>query len=160
MKDVAAGALAGCVATFPMTVAMEALHRRLPQGERYPLPPRQITERIVAQASVRPYLDRDDRLALSLLSHFAYGSAAGVAYTALVRGAVVRGPLAGAAFGAGVWAASYLGLLPALGILNPATRHPPRRTGVMIAAHLVWGLALGGLTEILLPRPKRTSEVP
>jgi uncharacterized membrane protein YagU involved in acid resistance len=51
----------------------------------------------------------------------------------------------GATFGLGVWVASYLGLMPMLGILRPATRHPARRNALMIAAHLVWGGVLGGL---------------
>ncbi len=58
--------------------------------------------------------------------------------------------LAGAGFGLAVWAGSYLGWLPAAGILRPATEHPPRRVALMIAAHLVWGasagLALGALS--------------
>jgi hypothetical protein len=53
------------------------------------------------------------------------------------------GPATGAAFGLGVWTASYLGLLPALGILKPATEHPARRNLLMIGAHVVWGSALG-----------------
>ena len=51
----------------------------------------------------------------------------------------------GIAFGLGVWTASYLGLLPALGILKPATQHPLRRNLLMIGAHVVWGASLAGL---------------
>jgi uncharacterized membrane protein YagU involved in acid resistance len=49
----------------------------------------------------------------------------------------------GVAYGLGVWTASYLGLLPALGLLAPATEHPARRNALMIAAHVVWGASLG-----------------
>jgi len=42
-----------------------------------------------------------------------------------------------------VWSTSYLVLLPALRLLRPATKAPPRRNALMIAAHLVWGGALG-----------------
>jgi uncharacterized membrane protein YagU involved in acid resistance len=45
----------------------------------------------------------------------------------------------GAVAGAAVWLASYMGWIPAVGILEPATKHPARRNGLMIAAHLVWG---------------------
>ncbi|MCA1636528.1 MAG: hypothetical protein LC802_23280 [Acidobacteria bacterium] len=48
-----------------------------------------------------------------------------------------------------VWAGSYLGWLPAAGILRPATEHPPRRTALMIAAHVVWGVAAGLVVESL-----------
>jgi putative membrane protein len=36
-------------------------------------------------------------------------------------------------------------MLAALGILKPATEHPPRRNALMIAAHLIWGAVLGAL---------------
>ena len=51
------------------------------------------------------------------------------------------------AYGLAVWTTGYLGLLPALGALRPATEHPPRRTALMIAAHVVWGAALGLLAD-------------
>jgi hypothetical protein len=60
--------------------------------------------------------------------------------------------LQGIACGLAVWTLSYLGWLPALGILRPATEHPPRRTALMIAAHAVCGLVLGVLAEGLQRR--------
>jgi len=57
----------------------------------------------------------------------------------------------GIVFGLGVWAASYLAWLPALGILPPATEAPPRRNAVMIAAHIVWGAAAGLLLDLFEP---------
>ena len=51
----------------------------------------------------------------------------------------------GVVYGLTVWAGSYLGLLPAAGILRPAAEHPPRRTALMIAAHVLWGGVLGAL---------------
>ena len=53
----------------------------------------------------------------------------------------------GLSFGLCVWIASYLGLRPALGILRPATEHPPRRTALMIVAHAVWGATLALLVQ-------------
>jgi NO-binding membrane sensor protein with MHYT domain len=46
-------------------------------------------------------------------------------------------------FGLGVWATSYLGWLPAFGVRQPITYDPLPRTGLMIAAHLAWGMAAG-----------------
>jgi NO-binding membrane sensor protein with MHYT domain len=46
-------------------------------------------------------------------------------------------------FGLGVWATSYLGWLPVFGVRQPVTYDPVARTGLMIAAHLVWGTAAG-----------------
>jgi hypothetical protein len=36
-----------------------------------------------------------------------------------------------------------MGWLPALGILQPATKHPAQRNALMIVAHLVWGSVTG-----------------
>ena len=47
-----AGSIAGFLATAPMTIAMNAMHRALPENDQHPLPPRQITENAAAQAGV------------------------------------------------------------------------------------------------------------
>jgi putative membrane protein len=47
-----------------------------------------------------------------------------------------------------VWTISYVGLLPLSGLFEPATEQPARRNALMIAAHVVWGLGLGVLTEV------------
>jgi hypothetical protein len=128
-----------------MTAAMEIMHRYLPPEERYPLPPRQITMHVAEQAGVEEHLDERERLGLTLLAHFGMGTAAGALYGLLAQRQSLLGPLAGAGFGLAVWAGNYLGLLPALGILRPATEHPPRRTALMVTAHLVWGTVVGTL---------------
>lgn len=157
MNDTLLGAVAGCAATCPMTWAMELLHRQLPPEERYPLPPRQVTMRIADEAGVKQELDEAARLGLTLLAHFGMGTAMGALYGSLGRSIPLSAPLAGAAFGLAVWAGNYLSLLPALGLLSPATEHPPRRTALMIGAHLVWGAATGTLVELLHP-PKADSD--
>jgi uncharacterized membrane protein YagU involved in acid resistance len=63
---------------------------------------------------------------------------------------LLKGSLAGMI----VWGGSYLGLLPALGIIPPATKHPRRRTALMIAAHLVWGVATGVVADRIWSRPE------
>jgi uncharacterized membrane protein YagU involved in acid resistance len=63
--------------------------------------------------------------------------------------------LKGALFGVGVWAASYLGWLPAAGILRPATREPAGRNAMMIASHAVWGASLAVISERLRRPPPR-----
>lgn len=147
MNEMTTGALAGFAATVPMTWAMEVLHRRLPDHERHPLPPREITERVAAEAGVADDLSETEHVGLALAGHFGYGTVAGALYGPVARHLPLPPVAAGMAYGLAVWAGSYLGLLPALGIMSPATRHPPRRTGVMIAAHLVWGAALGVLVD-------------
>jgi uncharacterized membrane protein YagU involved in acid resistance len=139
------GLLAGFTATIPMTLAMTALHRRLPPQERYPLPPEEITAKLAEEASQEEHIGRPEHHAATLITHFGYGAMMGGVYAPLAE--KIPGPpvIGGMGYGLAVWAGSYLGLLPALGILKPATEHPLRRNALMIAAHLVWGAALGAL---------------
>ena len=135
------GAVAGCVATAPMTVVMTALHRLLPRREQYPLPPSEIVEQIAHNVGVEQHIDPPQHVAVTLLGHFGYGTAVGAGY-ALVHKFLPFGKIAnGIAYGLLVWTVSYLGLLPAAGLLKPATEHPARRNALMIAAHVVWGAA-------------------
>ncbi|WP_114954051.1 hypothetical protein [Sphingosinicella terrae] len=125
------GAVAGFVGTMAMTGAMRKLHARLPGKERYPLTPREIID----SAGVG-----EDEAArdLTLVAHFLYGAACG----ALLAAASERpGKASGAAAGAAIWVASYMGWIPAVSLLKPATDHPARRNALMIGAHLVWGSA-------------------
>jgi uncharacterized membrane protein YagU involved in acid resistance len=125
------GAIAGVAATVAMTAAMNRLHKRLPGEEQYPLPPREITER-----SLPKLTDNHAIQDSATAAHHLYGAATG----ALIAAAAPSiGPLRGALAGAGVWAASYFGWVPATGLLKPAHRLPARRNALMIAAHLVWG---------------------
>ncbi|XHR27464.1 MAG: hypothetical protein ACFUZC_16150 [Chthoniobacteraceae bacterium] len=150
------GAIAGMVATGPMTVAMILLHRRLPQQERYPLPPREITEKLAEATGTRDHVREPLATAVTLAAHFGYGAATGTVFGLVPKPA---GPsaLEGAGFGLLVWVASYLGLLPATGLLPSATEHPARRNLLMIGAHLLWGAALGWLAQLLLQETKPQS---
>lgn len=143
MNDFVRGAVAGLAATAPMTLAMSAMHRALPPEERYPLPPKRITMRLADEAGFKDELGERERNALTMLAHFDYGAAMGGLY-GLLEPRLPGPPAAkGVGFGLAVWTVSYLGLLPLAGILKPATEHPPRRSALMIAAHVVWGASLG-----------------
>ena len=153
------GTIGGVVATGPMTVAMILLHRRLPFRERYPLPPREITMKIASKAGVAEELSAPAQTAATLLAHFGYGAAAGALYTGALNpraNPVAKGLL----FGLFVWGASYLGLLPAAGVLSPATEHPGRRSALMIAAHLLWGATLGGFAKVLADEQETLAPTP
>jgi len=146
MNSVLAGAAAGFTATFPMTGAMKAMHERLPFYERYPLPPREITERVADAGGI----ESEPAIAtLTVLNHFGYGTACGAVFAAIENRLPGPAVARGMTFGTLVWSASYLGWLPALGILKPATEHPMRRNIMMVAAHLVWGAVLGTLHQRL-----------
>lgn len=138
------GAAAGFAATAPMTALMLAGHRELPPREQYPLPPSEIVEDLSTRAAGRP-LPREVHPPIALAAHFGYGAAMGSIYGLLSGLSPVARMATGVGFGLFTWAFSYLGLLPALKILKPAVEHPARRTGLMIAAHVVWGAALGAV---------------
>ena len=138
------GALSGMAGTMAMTAAMGRLHRRLPEPQQYPLPPREITELVSDRGP-------DDAIKdAATAAHFFYGAAAG---SLLAMARPRTGPAEGALFGAGIWAASYLGWIPAANILEPADRHPGKRTALMIAAHLIWGTVTAlSLHELIVAR--------
>ena len=151
MNKYLVGAIAGTLATVPMTIVMVKLHRRLPAHQRYPLPPRQITQEVANRTETRKAL-RGHLTAATLLAHFAYGGATGAPYPAVATR--VRTPLFGPLYGVAVWMASYLGWIPMLRILRPATQHPRERNTLMLVAHVVWGSALASVTSALQRRYK------
>jgi uncharacterized membrane protein YagU involved in acid resistance len=147
MGSLVAGALAGLVATAPMSLAMEALHDRLPFHHRHPLPPRRIVDRALGRIGLRA--DDEERGTLTVVGHFGYGAATGAVYGAL-SGALRPPPMpAGIAFGMVVWAVSYLAMLPLVGLFRRPEHEAGERKALMIAAHAVWGAVLGLLADRL-----------
>ena len=139
------GAAAGLAATAAMTAVMGTTAARDQLGTPPP-------EKIVEHAA--PGLDDPGKTAVAGMSHFVFGSAAGAVFGVL--GGWRRRPLFvagvdGVAFGLWLWAISYEGWIPALGILPPAHRDRRTRTVTMIVAHVVYGAVLGVLTR----RPPR-----
>ena len=147
LRSPAGGALAGLAATAPMTLVMEVLHRQLPRHERHALPPRTITMRVARRTGQHHRLDQDQRLGATLAAHFAYGAAAGGLYAPIAQSLHLPAVPGGIGFGLLVWLVSYLGWLPAVGLFPPPAEESPRRSAVMIAAHMVWGAALGALLQ-------------
>lgn len=135
-------ALAGMIATLPMTLFMLFVQRFLPKWQHYDLPPEKITDELAERANVKKHLDKPKRVGVALTAHFGYGAAMGVLYPFFAKIASLPLILRGIIFGLGVWAASYLGLLPALQMKAPATHLPLQRNVLMIVAHVIWGAAL------------------
>lgn len=129
------GAIAGVVGTAAMTAAMRALHRRLAPDERYALPPREITERVLPERTSEQTLRTS-----TIASHFGYGAGMGALF-ALAQSR--NGTLTGAAYGMLVWAGSYFGWIPSANILTSAVQHPLRRNLLMSGVHVVWGSGNG-----------------
>ena len=146
------GAIAGLLATLPMTIFMRAAWRMLPRREKYPLPPRLITRKLTKKAAVDSELDADELTWLTLTFHFLFGAVAGSLFGAFEERIPLDENIKGPLMGLTVWSGSYLGWIPAMGILPPATVQPWRRNLLMILAHLIWGLTLGILTQIMNAR--------
>jgi hypothetical protein len=154
MNDLIRGALAGCVATVPMTIAMESVRRSLPSYERYQLPPKTITTNVARAFGLNRHLDGPSRDAVTGLAHFGFGTAAGALYPPLRRSVPLPGALLGPMYGLAVWASHYLGVLPQAKLIPSARWAPRRRNAMMIIAHLVWGYALAATSAALEGQPQ------
>ena len=145
------GALAGTLATVPMSAVMLAAQRMGLMGKQ---PPAKITDAALDASHVEP--EPPKRRALAVIAHFAFGAAAGALFSAIHRRAPATGraTIGGLAFGSAVWAASYAGWVPALGIMPPPTEDRPGRPASMIVAHWVFGAALGLIVAGLRTRPR------
>jgi hypothetical protein len=141
------GAIAGIVATTAMTIAAAALFRRLPSTERYPLPPREITDQVSLKV-LGTRLQEPAALAATFIDHFAFGAVAGALYWAPFPSRD-RSLASSVGYAFAVWSVSYFGWVPAFGLLRPAHEHPPRRSILMIAAHAVWGSVLWASGKLL-----------
>jgi putative membrane protein len=146
-----AGAVAGAVATVPMTLFMLLLQRMLPQQRHRALPPEKIVNALTRRIGARKRLDKEQRLGVAFASHFGYGASMRTLYIPFRRRVPLPPILKGAAFGLVVWVESYLGLLPALQLPPAAPREPLTRNLMMIASHLVWGTVMGVVAERLMP---------
>ena len=142
------GAIAGLVGTYAMTGAMRRLHKRLPEEERYQLTPREMVDSVAAQADVA--VANEPKKDITLAAHFVYGAAMGALVSAMNPD---PGKRTGALAGGAVWLASYMGWIPAVGVLKPAAEHPARRNMLMIGVHLVWGASTAAaIRELRLAR--------
>jgi uncharacterized membrane protein YagU involved in acid resistance len=116
------------------------------------MPPEKITAAMLHRTGIGHSGAEQD--ALAVLLHFGFGATAGAAFGVIApRPLIVRVP-AGLAYGAAIWGVSYMGWVPALGIMPPPERDRRDRQAVMLAAHLVYGTALAVMVG------PRTREIP
>ena len=138
------GVVGGLIGTLGMSALLLAARRLGLVGQ---LPPERITEAALDTAGLqeRPEQAQD---ALAVLAHFAFGGALGAPFVLLRRRLRLPGPpaLQGAVYGSLVWAVSYKGWVPALGILPPPERDRPDRPAIMLLAHWLYGGILGAIS--------------
>lgn len=150
------GAIAGFVATLPMSVVMKGIQLLLPRYERYALPPSVITFQ-AAEKTGQPPANSKQHVIRTILAHFGVGTGFGLLYGLIstVFGKPRGGSLRSVIFGLLVWAVSYLGIIPALNLYNSPDREPARRHAMMISAHLIWGITTGQVYRQLAPVLKK-----
>ena len=141
MNDVIRGAITGCLATAPMSVAMQAMFERLPRREQRELPPRTIAMRLAGSLGARSRMSEPAHRRVTLVSHFAMGASMGALFSAVRPRIPLPTPLAGIGLGLAVWGINYAGLLPRSGLYPPVKDQTSRRAALMVIAHLVWGAA-------------------
>lgn len=140
MKRLFRGVVAGTLATGVMSALMLVGKRLGLVGE---MPPEKVTAKLLNEAGIHRSAKEQDAIATAL--HFGFGAGAGAAFALMApRPLAVRVP-AGMAYGAAIWGVSYMGWVPAVGIMPAADRDRRDRQAVMLAAHLVFGAALGVL---------------
>lgn len=140
------GTIAGAAATLAMSAVM-LVARRL--GMLPEQPPRTIVRRMLRRP---PIVDSGSTDAIATAAHLAFGAGTGSLFALVTRPLRVPGalaPLAGILFALGLWAGSYGGWVPALGLLPSPDRDRPDRQAAMIGAHVVFGAALGALVAFL-----------
>ena len=152
--------ISGAIATVPMTAVMLMAQRLGLLGQ---LPPDKITKAILR--AIDAHLPKPARAIATTANHFAFGAAMGGVFGVLGsalgvfggRHPVARGVGAGVVWGTIVWAASYSGWVPALGIMPRPSRDRPGRPLAMIAAHWVYGAVLGGLVAATRTTKRRAT---
>jgi hypothetical protein len=144
------GAVAGAVATVPMSALMWTAQRAGLMGTQ---PPRRITDEALEEVGADP--PEGTRRLATAVNHLGFGAVAGALYAVVERVVppVVPRAVVGAVYGVGVWASAYLGWVPALGIMPSAERDRPDRPVSMVAAHVVYGSVLGTLVRVLRRGP-------
>jgi uncharacterized membrane protein YagU involved in acid resistance len=108
------------------------------------MPPREIVDRSVDKAGAGAALDRGDRVVMTTIAHFAFGTFAGAVYGAMVDRRASTA-FKGIGYGLAVWALAYGVGLPSLGLHPAAADDTEDRNAVLIASHAVWGATLGKL---------------
>ncbi len=151
--DIFGGARAGLVATGAMSLLLLAGQRL---GLTGTLPPRRITDKAVQRVDPQDRPGGEDRQAIAGLAHFAFGAGAGALF-GLLTGELRRIWISagvGVAYGTLVYLTSYMGWIPAMNLMPPATQDRPGRVATMLGGHWIYGGLLGIL--MALTRRRRT----
>lgn len=151
------GAASGLTATLTMSSAMLALKRSGLLGR---MPPRLIVDGLLSAFGAKRKLSPPVRSSVAAVAHFGFGASQGALYAVLLvlarRGHTEAlskaSALTAVPFALTVWAVSYAGWVPALGIMRRPSRDRRGRPTSMILSHVVFGFALADALRELAPR--------
>jgi hypothetical protein len=140
------GLAAGALATVPMTLVVVTA-RRL--GLFRTPPPEQIAKTAADDVGLGDVADEPAFGPIWLALHLGFGAVCGLGYQQLQLRVGLPKPLlaGGAVYGVFVWVVNYLGLMPLLGLFPRPRQAGARRTGVMIVAHVVYGVGVAFFTS-------------
>jgi hypothetical protein len=147
-QKLALGAAAGVAATFVMQGMLEGGGKLIPDG----VPPIKSDPgqfMIDKAKAVIPIPPKIEPLAAKSL-HLGYGITAGVLWALLPHSRWKT--LEGALLGLGVWAAGYLGWLPATKLMPPITQQTAKQIAVPVVEHAIFGVAVAKAFEAMEPR--------
>lgn len=83
-----------------------------------------------------------------LAAHYGYGMLTGAGYGLTLGRSAQPATGTGILYALLVWAGSYQGWIPAFRLLRPASERPASRNALMMAGHVIWGLALSALYRL------------
>ena len=138
VRELAAGAAAGTIATLAMSTLMLTAQRAGLLGEQ---PPRKLSDAVLDGVAGGRADERTRRLGTAVV-HLGIGATAAALHQVGRRLVGRPRPAAiwGGAFGAVFWTLNYGVVAPAIGIMPPPDRDRPGRAPVMLAANIVWGV--------------------
>ena len=141
VKAVLDGSIGGVIGTALMSASMMAGKRLGLLGEHPP----ELLAAAMLRASNLSSARGETRNALAVAGHFAFGVSAGALFAVLHRRLrlPIHPAVHGGLYATGVWGVSYLGWIPALGIMPSAERDRPGRPFIMVLAHWIFGGVLG-----------------
>lgn len=144
------GGISGFIATLVMSVEMIGARRMGLMGVQ---PPERLSEDLLHAVGIHHNKEITQDLLAAVL-HLGFGSSMGALFGVLHRRFPLRkrAPLQGMVFGTALWAISYKGWIPALGVLPPPEHDRPDRPLVMVLAHWIYGGTLGKAITVAADR--------
>jgi len=147
IKQLALGAAAGVAGTIVLQGLLEQGKKHIPEGT----PPikQDPAEFMLGKAKkIVPMPEKLEKPAMKSLQ-LGYGMTAGLLYGLLPHSRWRT--LEGVALGVGVWAAGYLGWLPATKLMPPITEQTPKQIAVPLIEHALFGVAVAKALEAMTP---------